>query len=555
MKKDVDSNRAFFFPELDRLTDWVWPLVLLLGLVLLLELLDEKFSYVLVADSAHYILLARSIAEGYGYSDIHIPGNPPHTLYPPILPLLLSPFFYLFGYNFLWMKLLITGFAIASVYVIKHLFKEYGNRSIGTMLALLVITNYLWLSLTREILSEMPYMFFSLSTIYLLRRYENTGRLDLSRMMLLVVLLVLTYFTKAIGINLYMAVVVYLFVRADGYGLSRREVVFLAIAGIVPFILWNIRGLFAGGEMSYLSIFFQSDFYDEEKGGLGLLAFLERLSRNIFMYLRCIGVIFMVSHFKSIFVSPLSTVMVSLSIVLAVTVIAGLCYEIYHSRDLKAMYTMFYLLMLIAWQVYGSGDAIRYLMPVLPFIYYYSTVGIYIMARLVPSTATAGFNRVSMLLCCLFLVMNLAHIRIMLNPGTMGRQLHATANILSTSLLRNIETLTPELLTGRRLSGSLSCFDEYIRSAWILKEVSSPGEVIMTRKPELIAMITDRYAVRFPYTKRIDRIARFVEDMGVDYILIDRCYEETERYLFPFIRAHEDMFSVLKPYYTVLKIK
>ena len=73
-----------------------------------------------VWDSAIYISLGKSIATGNGYCYMGLP----HTKYPFILPLMLSPIIKLFGLNFLLMRLLIIIFAIGSIYFTYILFKK-----------------------------------------------------------------------------------------------------------------------------------------------------------------------------------------------------------------------------------------------------------------------------------------------------------------------------------------------------------------------------------------------------------------------------------------------
>ena len=47
-------------------------------------------------DSVIYYLLGKAIADGKGYVDLHLPGEPVHTQYPPLFPLLLAPFHLVF---------------------------------------------------------------------------------------------------------------------------------------------------------------------------------------------------------------------------------------------------------------------------------------------------------------------------------------------------------------------------------------------------------------------------------------------------------------------------
>ena len=81
----------------------------LLGVLCLIYLLRTNSIFQFEGgDNAHYLLLAKALAEGKGYRDIFRPDAPPHTLYPPLFPLMLAGVIALRGIDMYLMKLLVS---------------------------------------------------------------------------------------------------------------------------------------------------------------------------------------------------------------------------------------------------------------------------------------------------------------------------------------------------------------------------------------------------------------------------------------------------------------
>ena len=85
----------------------------------------------LMHDSGVYILLAQSLVSGQGYSDVYAVGEPPHTKYPPVFPLLLAPIVYLFDLNFWAMRLFILGLGLLGLYAVFILFRRLAGGKLA----------------------------------------------------------------------------------------------------------------------------------------------------------------------------------------------------------------------------------------------------------------------------------------------------------------------------------------------------------------------------------------------------------------------------------------
>jgi hypothetical protein len=547
----MDRLKIFKFTHVDGRLSWPWVFALLVvALLLALQLIDDKFSYLKGTDNAHYILLAKAAAEGHGYTDIHIPGHPPHTQYPPVLPFLLSPVFYLLGYNFVWMHLLMVLFGVATVYIVMKLFER--DMPFAVILALMVVTNRYVLFFMGEILTEVPYMFLSLAAVYLLGKYcEESSSKPYA---VLVPLIVATaYLTRMVGVTIYAAALTVLLVKVYGSRdegrLYVKKLAFLGVLGILPLVIWSVRSsLYSEGTLTYLSIFSQADYYDQERGPITFGFMLARLKGNIELYIGALPgtLITFFDYFdRRKMVNPF--LLKSFGFLIFITFSGGLFYRLYYKRSVKDFYVLFYLLTLLAWPVAGLVDARRYLVPLVPLLYYHFLSGISLFTGIKGPRAPEnlfGLKRSILIPCGIILILNCMENGRMVRSPFIPGNVRTSMNLLSTNLFKRVERVELDVVTTEYFRKEVSCYHQYLESASLLGEISDPGEVIMTRKPEVVSLITERYAVNFPYSADREAMMKFMEDNGVNYILLDGCYEETGKYLIPFLQENTDRFSV-----------
>jgi hypothetical protein len=525
---------------------WIWAAVFAVVLVLGLELIDYRFSFMRGADNVHYVLLAKAIATGHGYSDIHIPGHPVHTHFPPGLPVLLSPVYYLLGYNFMCMRLLIIIVGLASVYLVRVVFEREGDRTMGIILSLLVGTNFYFLFFMKEIMAEIPYMFLSLLAVY---RLENHPRgKDVGPYVILAPLLVvMAYLTKMIGVTIYIAALTVLLMRAYGTGERKpyvKKFLLFAVIGIVPLLLWTLRNsLSPGWGETYEAFFLQVDYYDQESGPLGFGSFLSRSWNNLIMFVNVFYSPFITYLDFRKMVPPIMLTLTSLFII--ATVLCGLFHGLYYKRGVKDFYVLFYLAILAVWPV-DTGDLTRLMVPVIPFLYFYFLAGINRFVRLaVPVNRSELLGKKLFFIpCFFFLMINIVEIRAMVWPPSVPGKVHRSMGLLSANLFKRVERVELDVMTNEYFKTEVPCYHQYLHAAHTIGEISGPGEVIMARKPGVAALVSGRHALRFPYTRDKAMMLKFIEDNGVVYILLDGCYEETENYLVPFLEENTDRFSV-----------
>ncbi len=527
--------------------------------LLAFQFMGDTFSDLRGADNASYLLLAKSIATGMGFSDINIPGAPPHTQYPPLFSLSLAPIVAAFGYNFLRLRMVVLVCFLASLYLTKKMVDREGGSVAngdqaspwsGLTLALLVGTNFTVAYFSREILPEVPYMFVSLLAVWALESFTSRGGIR-GTLCLLALLAPVLYFTKFIGVVLCPAVLCVLFLRwragvFTGAEFKKRFVIFIFI-GIVPFVLWMVRNqLLSGGVSTYQSILFQADYYDLGAGGAGMSALVDRFIGNLALYTAAAPRTLLTFLETSGLLSK--TLVTIVSWITLLFILAGLFWRLLQKRSVMDFYILFYLAILLIWPVYGMGDARRYMMPITPFLYFYFFVGFTLLGRIRAKgwkSQPVITGKALIVPFIFFYILNLGLMRDYLHPVSVMTRLSEVRATIKDSFSDKVENLEVDKASGPSVLRAMPCWKEYLTFASYLREEIPPGAVIMTRKPEIVYLLSERQAVKFPYTTDRALMKRFIKEIGVTHIFADGCYPETKRFVLPYIESKPEAFELL----------
>jgi len=126
-------------------------------------------------DFAKYIAQAKSIVDGFDYLELFRKADG-YPGFPWGFPLLLSPVYKIFGFDLLLFKVFITVFYILSLPIIYLIFRrKLSYISKMFILGLFVVSPWFFETKNR-ILSDFPFMFFSLLSILLIDQIFNRKR-------------------------------------------------------------------------------------------------------------------------------------------------------------------------------------------------------------------------------------------------------------------------------------------------------------------------------------------------------------------------------------------
>ncbi|HXJ79552.1 MAG TPA: hypothetical protein VMS64_12835 [Candidatus Methylomirabilis sp.] len=158
--------------------------IALLGVVLVTVALawpDVRQGFSLHYDEAVHLVTAHALARGHGYVDESLPGAPPHRKYPPLLSLLLAPFWRLsarFPDNLWVMRLFMLAASLLGL-TVSYRYLTDGERS-SPALALATVAAVAWgglfLTFATLLSSEMIYFLLSMASLLAYARFEANGR-------------------------------------------------------------------------------------------------------------------------------------------------------------------------------------------------------------------------------------------------------------------------------------------------------------------------------------------------------------------------------------------
>jgi hypothetical protein len=256
-----------------------WLLISVLALARFVETVHPRY------DSGAYIIAAKSLAEGKGLTHLAHPESPPFTTYPPLIPLLLSPFAKFAQDGFNGLKAGIVLFFSLSVLVFALGFRErFGPRILPAMV--LFGTGSV-LAFAGRIQGEIPFLFLSLFVlIYAERYFKNLSRKNLA---ILLISLFLLANARQAGIAWSGGVLLALAFAPVGPVNRRRIIrkrvlaaVAIVVVVIVPWALL-LDAIQPGAVSPGASSVLRADGWDPEKGRIGLasIAMLGRIKANL----------------------------------------------------------------------------------------------------------------------------------------------------------------------------------------------------------------------------------------------------------------------------------
>jgi len=455
-------------------------------------------------DSAQYILLARSLTTGQGYRSLSEPGASPHTYYPPVFPLLLTPIVALGGVNYWWMHLMVVGFGVLALGGWAVYLREHALPAAQIACVLVIVgLSPLWCSGLARILSDVPYAALLCGTLLASHRCARSSAPFGVWFWLTAVGAVTLMLTRTIG-----AVVVPSILCAwnCGRGIDhsphrwRRCSGLLCVTGV--FVgAWGWRNHLVGSASpSYLAQLLMQDPYDPSRGSVNAISFVHRLIANAGFYARSMA---QSSSFVALWVPA-----VRWWVGLAMGVLLGAgCWSRWRTRGVAEWYVIWHMLVVLCWPEAYQDE--RFLLPLAPMVAWYLVQGWLVVAPLVRRRVAAAIGLIVAVL--------------LLGGNALG---------------------AAWLVTAYQRGAYYGPYERaFIAAQRWLGEHTASDAVIVSRKPTVTALLTGRQAIVYPFSRDAERFREMLERYGVDYVVDDGFIGGRESYLVPAIRAHLDRFE------------
>lgn len=342
----MKKKKKKFFLYKDKLFLYI---ILGIGLFFSIFFFDPKID-VRGGDNAHYIILAKSLITTYSYSDIHKPGAPPHTFYPPGYPFILAPFVGIFKDNYIPLKILSMAFFLGLLWFSYNLLKKYTKDYIAFISTLFVAIAPDMVKLSYEMYTEVPCLFFILLTLFLFEK---------NNFIFGTLCMIVSFYIRQASIGLIFGVFLYFLYKKEYKKLILAVVITLALT-----IPWQLRNINITPEQSYVSQFLMKNPYDLGSGRIGFTDIFTRFFTNIKIYIFTV--------LPQIFLPSINIRTPLVGIIFAFLIIYGII--INKKINILIFYFFVYCGVIFLWPEVWSGA--RFLIPIFPLIFFYAINGI-----------------------------------------------------------------------------------------------------------------------------------------------------------------------------------
>jgi hypothetical protein len=453
---------------------------------------DSKLA--LLGDNASYYTLGKALAQGEGYVNISKISKSPNNHYPPGYPVIISAVL-IFSDSIVAVKLLNGLFFLGSLLLvfilISKLTKNYITAFVVSMLA--VFNSHL-LFYSSLMMSEIPYMFFSLLAIYLFTKIEFESAFWKDKFFIGTVLsMIIAYYIRSLGVALLAGFCLHLLLQKKWKAMGAFILTF-----IIGFLPWFIRGQKLGGT-SYINQLKMINPYNPGLGQANFGDFVDRTINNFSRYFsrEIPDAIF---TFGPAYNEPIK----GSEWFFGFIILALIGYGIYQLKEYRLV-ILGYLLgtfgILMIWPDVWIG--VRFIVPIISILVVALICG---FVALLGKITTHSVTQYIPIVAILFTIGSVI-------------DLHNTAK-----------------------APYPPAWQRYFEVAEWLKK-NEKEVVVSCGKPSLFYTYADNYTMRYKFTQDAEKLIDNLEKQQVDYVVIDQVYGNTFQYLLPAVRQYPDRFQ------------
>lgn len=347
---------------------WQRRLLLIIILVFILYLLALNPDLYLWGDNARFIVMAKSIAMGQGFKEVHYPDNPLATYPIPMFPLMIAPIIYFLDYNLWGMKLLVIIVGVGTVWLAYIYFREWLDETFVILLTLLIAVSPQIVSFSHQVMSELPYLFFLFLSFIFLRKYASEPGW-LTKMGLLAALAIAaTCLTRTIGVVILLAAAPYLMWDTSSSWLQGLKKILLL--GVVTIIIWLLLNYSLLNNLTYTRDFMEGASKSTNSSSLSIDNFKASVFDNYNAYVTIFSetILYLTFNMPSRIITVICFLVVGY----------GFLYSSFKKRSILEYYIFLYVAILLLYKPNSMnlGNYQRYLVPLIPFILYYFVQGL-----------------------------------------------------------------------------------------------------------------------------------------------------------------------------------
>ena len=498
--------------------------------IILLHYLAFNKAFEDVDDNASYMIAAKSLVDKGAPYYLYMPEMKPDTEGALGLPIMLIPFYLIWGMNYVPMEILIFFTLIGSVIMSFLLFRKIAGTNFAVIITILFATHPYIVSFSSIIMTEIPYIFWSLLALYLCLKFEEKPKINYWLLAGAVIAIIMTYLTRAIGAGFVVAAMLYFLMKSNIIKNIRKKIMpfykdvafkkffLLSALLVIVFIVYQVWIRAVGGA-SQAEALSKMNIFAQFQKNLGLV--WDVFSQNLFCgKLARIG-----ASSNQEYLQPVNFLWATIFLV----VMVGLVYSII-KKELIGLYFVFVLLLLLVGNVATQALVVsRYLIVFTPFMIYFLFLGIKVLIGLVDKKGKVA--QIAGILVFCFLLGN----SFIGDAYNVQRSKQATLypsqyQAFLDAAVWAKDNLPKESIVASRKERIFYIFSDGLRG---YKHVSS--NEIGRMQEEGITM--DEFQ-----KKKLEKMA----DNNTDYVIIDTFNAASVQLIYPIIEKNPDKFKLLK---------
>lgn len=487
-----------------------WIVVLFFAILFYSYTFDPKIHH--GGDNAEYYQLGQGFTLNKGYVNAMLVGEPAAVHYPPGYPFILSIPMRLGISDIFWLKCLNGLFYFGIVVLLfKLVYALESKWIIATMVTLICITNAELLIYSSILMSEIPYTFTSLLSIYALFKYQQQdfeAQIINSYAWLALAILsgVASYYIRSIGVVIPIALVLFF-----AFERNWKALIISFSTSVLLIVPWILRMNALGGG-SYKSQLMQKNPYRPELGEMDSLSdWGARFFANLKRY---VG-----KEIESTLINTMNFGpqiesqwwMNAVGVGLLVLGIVGLYSLDKRVRTFLILFILGHFGVLMLWPEVWFGT--RFMLSMAPILYY----------LLIKST---------------FFVWEKTKLR-NVNSKLIGYGLFVVILLFQIRPLKMVNAYAEGDYNPR--------YKEYFDLAEAVKtQFKDENMVISCRKPAFFYLLSGKKVTSYLFTSDHDELIKNLQENNVTHVVLDNLgFSSTSRYLLPAVQNRPDYFRVI----------
>jgi len=216
-------------------------LIIVMALATVIYALSINGFLEIADDNAHFVILARSLASGKGYTFTADPTDHPDVQYPPLFPVMLAPVAYLAPGNLVALKCVSLFFMVSAIWPLYALLRRSTGEGWARAVTVLWAVSPSVVVFSHMVMVEALYCAVSFTALCLMEK-EYDGELRApTHWVLMIFFLAAAFYTRLLGVSLLLTALFVIGTRRSAW-LTTGLIVILGVV-TAP---WFIRGAQVG---------------------------------------------------------------------------------------------------------------------------------------------------------------------------------------------------------------------------------------------------------------------------------------------------------------------